>query len=599
MYTFKTMTNASPPQTIPQIVDVGIPKNTTGIACAVKRGGVWHETSVEDFREKIEAFALGLYAMGIRQGDRVALHSENSTEWIIIDQAVLRLGAVTVPIYTTQPGDQIKYILEDAEARIYIVSTEALFEAPRPFIDEIETLETTVGILGSYADGMLTFDEVLEQGRKRRDAAPGLLATLQEAIAPDDLATLVYTSGTTGLPKGVMLTHGNLASNVLAVEDRFPFDPDEDRGGAMLSYLPLSHSLERTATLTYLYIGYPIYFVEDFREIAEDFKTVRPVHMSTVPRLLEKIHAGIHKRAGTLSGVKRLLMRWALGLAERYDVARPPSGLQHKLAERLVYKKLRDAIFGGNLKAVTSGGAALPGNLMNFFNALGLFCAQGYGLTETSPVITLYKKGTLRAGSAGIPVNNVEVRIADDGEILARGPNIMKGYYKLPDKTAEVMSDGGWFHTGDIGHLDDGHLFITDRKKQLFKLSTGKYIAPTPIEVALSGSPLIEQVVVVGSEYKFCAALIVLDPQAVRQELGQAEAALPDADLAADASVNSLIDGVVTTVNESLPHWEQVKKFCLLEQPFSIEGGELTPTLKVKRRVVHEKYRDRIEGMYG
>ena len=589
------------PQTIPQIVDVGIPKNTTGIACAVKRGGVWRETSVEDFREKIEAFALGLYAMGIRQGDRVALHAENSTEWIIVDQAVLRLGAVTVPIYTTQPGDQIRYILEDAEARVYIVSTEDLFAAPRSFIDEIETLETTVGILGSYAPGMLTFDEVLRQGRQRRGATPGL-ATLQETIAPDDLATLVYTSGTTGLPKGVMLSHGNLASNVLAVEDRFPFDPDADRGGAMLSYLPLSHSLERTATLTYLYIGYPIYFVEDFREIAEDFKTVRPVHMSTVPRLLEKIHAGIHKRAGTLSGVKRLLMRWALGLAERYDVTTPPSGLyriQHNLAERLVLKKLRDAIFGGNLRAVTSGGAALPGPLMNFFNALGLFCAQGYGLTETSPVITLYKKGALRAGSAGIPINNVEVRIADDGEILARGPNIMKGYYKLPDKTAEVLTDDGWFHTGDIGHLDDGHLFITDRKKQLFKLSTGKYIAPTPIEVALSGSPLIEQVVVVGSEYKFCAALIVLDPQAVRQHLGANEAALPDADLAATPAVNSLIEGVVTTVNEALPHWEQVKKFCLLEHPFTIEGGELTPTLKVKRRVVHEKYRDQIAAMYA
>ena len=596
------MMKSTTPQTIPQIVDVGIPKNTTGIACVVKRGGVWRETLVEDFREQIEAFALGLYAMGIRQGDRVALHAENSTEWIIIDQAVLRLGAVTVPIYTTQPGDQIKYILEDAAARIYIVSTEDLFAAPRPFIDEIETLETTVGILGSYADGMLTFEDVLNQGRKQREAAPGLLATLQESIAPDDLATLVYTSGTTGLPKGVMLTHGNLASNVLAVEDRFPFDPDANRSGAMLSYLPLSHSLERTATLTYLYIGYPIYFVEDFREMVEDLKTVRPVHLSTVPRLLEKIHAGIHKRAGTLSGAKRLLMRWALGLAERYDVATPPSGLyriQLNLAERLVFKKLRDAIFGGNLKAVTSGGAALPGSLMNFFNALGIFCAQGYGLTETSPVITLYKKGHLRPGSAGIPVNNVEVRIADDGEILARGPNIMKGYYKLPDKTAEVMSEGGWFHTGDIGHLDDGHLFITDRKKQLFKLSTGKYIAPTPIEVALSGSPFIEQVVVVGSEYKFCAALIVLDPQAVRQHLGQDEAALPDADLAADASVNSLIDGVVATVNETLPHWEQVKKFCVLEQPFSIEGGELTPTLKVKRRVVHKKYRDRIEAMYA
>ncbi len=583
------------PTTIPHVVDVGFAKNTTGIACATKRGGVWRETSVDDFREKIEAFALGLYALGIRQGDRVALHAENSTEWLIVDQAVLRLGAVTVPIYTTQPGDQIKYILENAEARIYVVSTEALFAGLQPFVDEIATLETTVGILGTYAPGMLSFDDVLGRGRERRDAAPGLLDTLQETIAPDDLATLVYTSGTTGLPKGVMLTHGNLASNVLAVEDRFPFDPDADRGGSMLSYLPLSHSLERTATLTYLYIGFPIYFVEDFQEIREDFQTVQPVHMSTVPRLMEKIHAGILARADSLSGARGLLMRWAMGRADRYDVAKPPSGLAHNLAERLVFKKLRDAIFGANLKAVTSGGAALSPTLMRFFNALGIFCAQGYGLTETSPVATLYKQGALKPGSAGLPIRDVEVRIADDGEILVRGPNIMKGYYKLPDKTAEVLTDDGWFHTGDIGHLDeDGHLFITDRKKELFKLSTGKYIAPTPIEIALSASPFVEQVVVVGSEYKFCAALIVLDVGAVRAQLGE------DTDgLAAHADVIGLIEKEVNAINEELPHWEQVKKFHLLETPFSIEGGELTPTLKVKRRIVHEKYRDQIEAMYG
>ncbi len=587
-----------PPATIPDLVEAGLAKNTTGVACATKRGGVWIETSVDDFRAKIRQFALGLYDLGVRKGDRVALHAENSTEWLIVDQAVLRLGAVTVPIYTTQPADQIRYILEDAEARVYVVSTEELFASLQSYVDEIATLETTVGILGAFQNGMLTFDEVLERGHAE---TPDRLETLTAAVAPDDLATLVYTSGTTGQPKGVMLTHRNLVFNVLASLVRTPFDPETHRGGTLLSYLPLSHSFERMMTLLYLYIGYPIYFVEDFHEIREDFLTVRPVHFSTVPRLLEKIHAGIRAKAETLSGVQKTLMRWALGLAERYDVERTMGRLdrlQYALADRLVFKKIR-ALFGGNLVGISSGGAALSAALMNFFNALGLFCGQGYGLTETSPVITTFVPGQLRAGSAGTALREVEVHIADDGEILTRGPHVMTGYYKLPDKTAEVLTDEGWFHTGDIGHLDeDGHLFITDRKKELFKLSTGKYIAPSPIEMALGASLFIEQAVVVGSEYKFCSALVVLDAQAIGRHF-DADATVPSvAGLAAHPSVIALIQQEVDAVNAALPHWEQIKKFRLLEHPFSIEGGELTPTLKVKRRVVHQKYQEEIEAMY-
>ena len=585
-----------PPTTIPDLVEVGLAKNTTGVACATKRGGAWIETSVDDFRAKIRQFALGLYDLGVRQGDRVALHAENSTEWLIVDQAVLRLGAVTVPIYTTQPADQIRYILEDAEARVYVVSTEALFAPLHSYVDEIATLEITVGILGAFQNGMLTFDEVLERGHAE---TPDGLETLTAAVAPDDLATLVYTSGTTGQPKGVMLTHGNLVFNVLASVERAPFDPETHRGGTLLSYLPLSHIFERMMTLLYLYIGYPIYFVEDFHEIREDFLAVRPIHFSTVPRLLEKIHAGTWTKAETLSGVQKTLMRWALDLAERYDVERTMGRLdrlQYALADRLVFKKIR-ALFGGNLVGISSGGAALSAALMNFFNALGLFCGQGYGLTETSPVITTFFPGQLRAGSAGTALREVEVHIADDGEILTRGPHVMKGYYKLPDKTAEVLTEEGWFHTGDIGHLDeDGHLFITDRKKELFKLSTGKYVAPSPIEMALGASLFIEQAVVVGSEYKFCSALVVLDAQAIGRHFE--EDATVRAGLAAHPSVIALIQQEVDAANEALPHWERIKKFRLLEHPFSIEGGELTPTLKVKRRVVHQKYQREIEAMY-
>ena len=591
------------PTTIPALVDAGFAKNTTGVACATKRGGAWIETSVDDFRAKIRQFALGLYDLGVRKGDRVALHAENSTEWLIVDQAVLRLGAVTVPIYTTQPGDQIRYILEDAEARVYVVSTDALFAPLKPHLDEIATLETTVGILGTYHDAMRTFDEILERGRRRLDETPDLPATLTAALAPDDLATLCYTSGTTGKPKGVMLTHSNLVFNVLASVVRASFDPERCRGSTLLSYLPLSHSFERMMTLLYFYIGFPIYFIEDLQDIREDLLTVRPVHFSTVPRLLEKIYTGIKASLEKRSGVQKTLMRWALGLAERYDVEKTLGGLdrlRYTLADQLVFKNIRNAVFGGKLVGVSSGGAALSPALMNFYNAIGIFCAQGYGLTETSPVITTFMPGALRAGSAGTAIQDVEVAIADDGEILTRGPHVMKGYYKLPDKTAEVLTPDGWFHTGDIGHLDeDGHLFITDRKKELFKLSTGKYIAPTPIEIALGTSSFIEQAVVVGSEYKFCSALVVLDAQAVRRHFDEDTTALPAAGLAAHVLVIELIQQEIDAVNEGLPHWEQVKKFQLLEHPFSIEGGELTPTLKVKRRIVHQKYRVEIEAMYG
>lgn len=593
------MTNFATYSSIADLVDGGLAKNP-GIAASVKRGGMWHETSVSDFREQIDAFAFGLHTLGIRKGDRVALHAENCTEWLIIDQAILRLGAVTVPIYTTQPTEQIKYILANAEARIYIVSTQDLFEGQRQTLEELGSTITTVGILGSFAPGMETFHTVLDRGRTLRENDPELLGRLRLSVNPEDLATLIYTSGTTGTPKGVMLTHANITSNAVAVCERLPFDSETHRGDRMLSYLPLCHSLERIATIVYLYIGCTIYFVQDFQEIAEDFKTVRPLHMTTVPRLLEKVHAAIMKKAAAAGGVKGVLAKWALSLAENYDVTSKTRSLQWKLADKLVYGKLRNAVFGGNLCALTSGGAALSPTVMSFYNGIGIFCGQGYGLTETSPVISIYTKDDLRPNSIGTTIRDVEVRIAEDGEILTRGPHIMQGYYKMPERTSEVMAEDGWFHTGDIGHMDeDGHLYITDRKKQLFKLSTGKYIAPTPIETALCRSAYIEQAVVVGSERKFCAALIVLDPEAVRQGLGTDTSVDLDRQLHDAPAVNALIDEAVQAANEGLPHWEQVKKFSVLEQAFTIEGGELTPTMKLKRSVIRKRYGHTIDALYA
>jgi len=372
------------------------------------------------------------------------------------------------------------------------------------------------------------------------------------------------------------------------VEGRLPFKPPV----TMLSYLPLAHSFERAVSILCLYTACPIHFVEDFLEIKEDIQTVRPVHMTTVPRLLEKVHAGLHQMASTTKGPRGALLSWALRLAESYDLRKGKGPFGHGLAERLVYRKIREN-FGG-LQFFTSGGAALSPEIQAFFNGIGIICGQGYGLTETSPVISFYTRDDLRPGSCGTCIPGVEAKIAEDGEILSRGPNIMKGYYKMPEETAEAIDEDGWFHTGDLGRIDeDGHIYVTGRKKQLFKLSTGKYIAPTPLEIGLCNSPLIEQAVIVGPGRKFCAALVTVDSAIVAKELGEV------ANIATDPKVQAHVQEIVSIVNTDKPQWEQIKKFHILDTPFTIASGELTPTLKVKQHVVYEKYSAQIDALYA
>jgi len=589
------------PTTILHLVDEGFRRLPDRVCSATKRGGTWIPTTVAAFKTRTRQVALGLYALGIRRGDRVGLHAENSTEWLIVDQALLSVGAVNVPIYTTQPGEQIKYILENAGARAFFVSTPALFEATRPYIDSIPCVETTVGFFGAYHPGMKTLDEVAGLGMRLHEENPVRFDTLRSDVGPDDLASLIYTSGTTGLPKGVMLTHNNLASNVQASLERLSFSVDKHRGESMVSYLPLSHVFERMIVYLYLFAGFPVYFSEAFTEVLEDLQTVRPVHFTTVPRLLEKVHIGIISRLDSLSGVQKQLLEWAVPLAEAYDVEMRPSlaeRLEYAAADVLVYRRLRD-LFGGKLLSITSGGAALSGSIMNFFNAIGIFCGQGYGLTESSPVIAVYQKGALRAGAVGKVLTDVDVRLASDGEILARGPNIMKGYFDNPKATQEVLTEDGWLHTGDIGVIDaDGYLFITDRKKALFKLSTGKYVAPQPLETALIGHMFIEQVIVVGSGQKFCAALIFPNYESLRRHIGT-DASLAEHDEASYPPYLALLREVIDEVNQQFPHWEQIKKIRLLKEPLTVEQGELTPTLKTKRRVVSEKYSALIASMYA
>lgn len=585
--------------TIISEVDKGLQKHNKNVLLATKRNGKWVETSKEEFRKKVRNLALGLYELGIRKGDRITLHSENSAEWVICDQAILSLGAVTVPVYTTQPADQIKFILENSNSKVHIVSTDELFTETKSLMKSITNVEAVISIFGSRHKKLKSFESILEMGRKKYEEDPGLLDELKAEVKPDDLASLMYTSGTTGDPKGVMLSHNNIASNVLASLERIPFDNDVKEGEQMLSYLPLSHIFERLITYMYLTMGYPIYYIEEVDKIRDDFTHVRPYFFSTVPRLLEKIHTGIKVKGQELSGMKKNLYYWAIKRAENYDPENPPSGLdalKHKIADKLVYSKIRE-LFGGRLLGMISGGAALSPEIFGFVNALGLYCGQGYGLTETSPVISVTDPDHMRIGSSGLPLSNVEVKIADDGEILTRGPNVMKGYFNDEEKTKSVFTDDGWFKTGDIGKLEAGYLFVTDRKKSVFKLSTGKYVAPQIIENKLAGSGYIDQVLVIGYKRKFCSAIIVPNFDNVKKRLKRKNYS-PSEPLSEDEQVRELIQAEVDKINRELSPWETVKKFILLDKPFTIDSGELTPKHSIKRSVVNENYRKEVDSMY-
>ena len=585
-------------------VEAGIKKHTSPVFLATKRNGEWIETTSSDFQKSVRYLCLGLYKLGVRKGDRVTLHSENSTEWLICDQALLSMGAVNVPIYTTQPGEQIKYIINNSEAIYHIFSGQEFYDEITDYVDDLEGLDGIISILEENINGVMSWEEVLELGKELDENKPELFEELKSEVEPQDLATLIYTSGTTGLPKGVMLTHNNITSNLEASIPRVPFSLEKSKEGhRMLSYLPLSHVFERLITYLYIYFGFPIYYIEDIEEIKEDFKYVQPFFFATVPRLLEKIYIGIKGKGQDFSGLQKQMYYWAIHRADTHDVENPPWGLDylvHSVADKVVYSKLRQ-VFGGNLHGVISGGAALSPEIMRFMNAIGLFCAQGYGLTETSPVISVNDADHMRIGSSGKPLDNVDVKIADNGEIRVKAPNVMKGYFRNEEKTNEAFDEDGYFKTGDVGHLDeDGYLFITDRIKSMFKLSTGKYVAPQPVETELVNSPFIEQAVVIGYQHKFCSALIVPNFERLKKRLHKDGIDLPDKhhDLIKVDEVYDLLMNEIREINKDFSKWEQVKRIGLLEEQLSIESGELTPTMKVKRPVIKKKYADKIDEIY-
>ncbi len=570
-----------------------------------KQAGTWRSISSDEMIERARNIALGLYSLGVRHGERVALLSQNCPEWTLADAGALFAGAVDVPIYTTQTPSQVCYILKDSGARVLFIQDRAALNRVRDAISGCSELEHIIFFEDEEIKEQreLVLNEVEARGARLMTDEPLLINELERSAGPDDLATIIYTSGTTGEPKGVMLTHSNLVSNLIDSSGHLSFGEQD----IALSVLPLSHVLERLAMYMYIHHGMSVYYAESLEKVGENLREVRPTVFVGVPRLFEKIYQRIKERAAAEGRMKAMILAWAVStgkLHARQVLSRQKIprllAFKYKLAQRLVFNKWRAGL-GGRVRLFVSGGAALSEEIGYIFEGAGLPILQGYGLTETSPVITAATLEDNRIGTVGQPIRNVEVRIAPDGEIETRGPNVMRGYYNKPAETRAVFTDDGWFKTGDIGTLDaDGFLRITDRKKELFKTSGGKYIAPQPIEQLIKGSRFVNQVVLVGNERKFPAALIVPDWEQLQSYAAlKGLEARTHADFVKHPRILDLFERQVDALTKDLAQFEKVKRIALLERELTIEGGELTPTLKVKRRVVDEKYRDVIDRMYA
>ncbi len=556
--------------------------------------------SSEEFLATTAALADGLADLGVQAGDRVMLLCENRPEWHMADLAILDLGAADVPIYPTLTPAQIAYQAADSGAVVAVAETAEHREKLQQARRDCPGLAHVIQVEGETAEGVKTLAEVAQE-------IPGAVERFWErakAIGEDDLATVVYTSGTTGEPKGAMLTHRNLVTNVREILEL----SDTEKGEVGLEFLPLCHMIERIAGYCYMSMGARRAYCSVY-DVAELIGTIRPSAFASVPRVLEKIHDGINRRAEQASPLRRSLFRWAIAtgkeVARRRLAQRPLGGalsLRHMVADRIVLSKIRKAL-GGQLKSTFCGGAALPVFVNEFFQAVGLRIQEAYGLTETSPVITLNgcRPGDLRVGSVGRPVPSYEIRLAEDGELLVRGPSVFSGYWNKPEQTAEAFDDDGWFLTGDIATIDsDGFIFITDRKKDLIVTSGGKNVAPQPIESELKRSGLIDNAVLIGDRRPCITALLSPDRDALEawasdHELGATEIA----DLVDLPEVKEVFGEAVARVNAELARFEQIRRFRVLPEMLSIEGGQLTPTLKVKRRVVREQYTEMIEAMYA
>ena len=565
-----------------------------------KVGGEWKSYSTKEFIEAVDQTSRALLELGVKHGDKVALISHNNRcEWNIMDHALLQIGAVDVPIYPTMTEADYEYIFNHSESIYCFVSNDELYDKVSAVLDKCEHMKKVFTF--EHYDGKNHWSEVLALGADQTRQAE--VEKARDAVKPEDLATIIYTSGTTGLPKGVMLSHKNVVSNVIAATPRIP---GLVKGEAKtLSFLPVCHSFERFIQYLYMYNGASIYFAESIETIKADLNYCQPTIFTAVPRLLEKFFDGIVANGTSAGGLKTKIFEWAVSLALQWEPEHANGGFYHwklGIADKLVFSKVRAALGMTEIKAVASGSAALQPRLARFFNGIGVPILEGYGLTETSPVIsvnTTAQPGMLRIGAVGKVIDGVEVKIAEDGEILAKGPNIMMGYYKQPELTAEVMT-GDWFHTGDIGVIEDGFIRITDRKKEMFKTSGGKYVAPQLIENELKASHLIEQSMVIGSGRKFPSAICILNEPGVKEWCSRHDIKFTTIEeMAQNQQVRDRVWKDVERANAGFGKWEQVKKIIIDTDEFTVNNGCLTPTFKVKRKPILAKYEEQIEALYA
>ncbi len=567
--------------------------------------GKYVDVSYSELRDVSTNFAIGLASLGVKPDDHVALISENRPEWVVSDIAIHKLGAVDVPIYPTLTAKQIEFIFNDAEVKYAIVSNSFQFNKVKKILNAVKSLKKIIVISEKGVElekDVLSYTHVCQMGADINKKQPDFKNKIKPKINPSNLLTIIYTSGTTGNPKGVMLTHSNLVSNIKSASQVITLS-DTD---VLLSFLPLCHSFERMAGYyTAFASGSTIAYAESVESVRDNLAEVKPTIMTSVPRLFERIYNRVHRQVEEGPPMKRKIFNWALSTGRKYMVAKkhgfvsPALAIKHRLADKLVFHKLKTAT-GGRIRFFVSGGAALGREYGEFFEAVGLQIIEGYGLTESSPVITANRLDDYKFGSVGKPIPGVEVKIAEDGEILARGPNIMKGYWNNKHATEESIDNDKWLHTGDIGVFDaEGFLIITDRKKHMFVSSGGKNIYPQPIEGLFLQSKYIDQFVLIGDRRMFLSALIVPDFDAVKEYADRNKISYTDEDdLISKQEIYEIIEKEVSTLQKDLSNYERVRKFVLLSRPFSIDGGEITPTMKIRRKAVEEKYQNMIEEMY-
>lgn len=585
---------AGHPETVPALFQRTAERYGDAPALHYKSGDRWVPISWTHYARAVARLANALMAEGLNPQDRVALWSANRPEWQIADLGILHAGLVTVAVYQTLAADQVKYLLSHSESKVLIVENHALLDQISSMRDELPMLRRVIVIDGEppgLEGWAITWEDALRRGEDFGRTRPGLLTSRWQAIAPEDMASLIYTSGTTGVPKGAILTHANLTWTAQATMECLPGDPSD----LVLSYLPLAHVLERVVShLRQLITGCQVYFCPSIDQVMQMTREVRPTYFTSVPRLWEKIYAAVRSRLDNVHGPRRAIRDWALTQGalrtSAYEKGRPPSpwlAWQWRLADRLVFRKIRETLGFDRIKICVSGSAAVSPDMLRFFYGLGIEILEGYGLTETTAPATVNRPGHAKFGTVGPPLPGVEVRIAADGEILIKGNNVFAGYFKDPKNTSETLI-AGWLYSGDIGKLDaDGFLKITDRKKDLFKTSGGKYVAPGAMENNLRSHPGIGQAVVLGDGRPFVAALITLDPDGAAAKAGIDSPA-----------ATRLVDEAIADVNRKVSHPEQIKKWSILDADFVV-GDELTPTMKIKRKRIAEKYAPQIEALYA